>query len=115
MIELELPWPPSMNRYWRHVGSRTLLSRAGRKYRQAVALRVVLAGRPRVEGRLEVSIEAFAPDRRKLDLDNRLKATLDALEHAGVYADDEQIDDLRIRRGSVRKGGALAITIRRAA
>jgi crossover junction endodeoxyribonuclease RusA len=115
MIELELPWPPSMNRYWRHVGAKTLLSRAGRKYRQAVTLRVVLAGRPRIDGRLAVEIEAFAPDRRKLDLDNRLKAILDALEHAGVYADDEQIDDLHIRRGEVRKGGALAVVIRRAA
>ncbi len=115
MIELELPWPPSVNRYWRHVGARTLLSRAGRKYRQAVALRVVLAGRPRVEGRLEVVIDAFPPDRRVRDLDNGLKAPLDALTHAGVYADDGQIDDLRIRRGAVRKGGVMAVTIRRAA
>ena len=115
MIELPLPWPPSMNRYWRHVGAKTLLSRAGRQYRQAVALRVLLAGRPRVEGRLEVDIEAFPPDRRVRDLDNLQKSVLDSMAHAGVYADDGQIDDLRIRRGEVRKGGALAVTIRRAA
>jgi crossover junction endodeoxyribonuclease RusA len=115
MIELLLPWPPSLNRYWRNVGSRTLLSRAGRQYRQAVALRVILAGRPAIDGRLAVEVEAFPPDRRVRDLDNLFKGVGDSLAHAGVYADDGQIDDLRIRRGEVRKGGALAVTIRRAA
>ena len=28
MIRLTLPFPPSVNRYWRHVGRRTLISRA---------------------------------------------------------------------------------------
>jgi len=27
-VSLILPWPPSTNRYWRHVGNRTLISRA---------------------------------------------------------------------------------------
>ena len=47
-------------------------------------------------GRLRVEIEAFRPDKRRRDLDNLLKATLDGLAHAGVYEDDSQIIDLRI-------------------
>ena len=54
-------------------------------------------------GRLRVEVVAHAPDHRRRDLDNLHKATLDALEHAAVYADDGQIDDLRIRRGDVDK------------
>ena len=51
-----------------------------------------------LEGRLAVEIEAFAPDRRRRDLDGMLKVPLDALAIAGVYSDDSQIDDLRIVR-----------------
>ena len=39
-----LPFPPSVNRYYRHVGYRTLLSREGREYRAMVLS--LLAGRP---------------------------------------------------------------------
>nr|DAH86622.1 MAG TPA: endodeoxyribonuclease RUS [Caudoviricetes sp.] len=35
--EFELPWPPSVNHYYRHVGPRVLISRDGRKYREIVA------------------------------------------------------------------------------
>ena len=39
-VRLELPFPPSVNRYWRHVGMgggvRVLLSREGRRYKAAV-------------------------------------------------------------------------------
>ena len=35
--EFELPWPPSVNHYYRHVGHRVLISRDGRHYRENVA------------------------------------------------------------------------------
>jgi crossover junction endodeoxyribonuclease RusA len=37
------------------------------------------------------------PDRRGRDVDNFHKAILDALEHAEVYHNDNQVRDLRIR------------------
>lgn len=46
-------------------------------------------------GRLGVSIEVFAPNKRARDLDNLLKVTLDA-GNGLLWADDVQIDDLRI-------------------
>jgi crossover junction endodeoxyribonuclease RusA len=104
-IELVLPIPPTVNTYYRHVtkgpmAGRTLISERGRRYRTAVG--EIVRSRPRgtaVEhGRLAVSIEFRAPDRRKRDLDNLTKAVLDALTHAGIWADDSQIDDLRIWR-----------------
>lgn len=101
MIELELPWPPSVNHYWRHVRGATLISREGRTYRMLVLAAWLQAGRPRVDGRLALTILAHAPDRRRRDLDNIAKAPLDALAKAGVYADDSQIDRLVITRGGV--------------
>ena len=37
-IRLELPYPPSVNTYWRSVAGRVLISKAGRMYRAATTL-----------------------------------------------------------------------------
>lgn len=117
MIELQLPFPPSVNTMWRTprsgpLAGRTLLSEDGRRYRRAVAEAVQLARAARQLGqRLAVTIEARMPDRRKRDLDNLPKAVLDGLTHAGVWLDDGQIDDLRVWR-SQRMGGVVLVTIR---
>lgn len=113
-LTLSLPWPPSVNTYWRRVGSRTLISKAGRLFRKSVVndLAVSLTKRDIMRGRLSVKITAHPPDLRKRDLDNLPKGVLDALTHAGVWVDDEQIDDLRIIRGEVRKPGCLVVEVR---
>lgn len=112
-----LPWPPSTNRIWRNVAvrgrPRTLLSDEGRRFRAAVGQLCAdchLYGL-RLDGRLQVEILAFPPDRRLRDLDNLQKAPLDALTHAGVWLDDSQIDRLMVERGKVVKGGELQVTI----
>ena len=103
---LTLPWPPSLNRYYRHTAirgqPRTLISEDGREYRRRVQRIVgpVLAHR----GRLAVSVLACPPDRRARDLDNTSKALLDALTHAGVWDDDSQIDGLAIWRAPMLGG-----------
>lgn len=111
MLEILLPYPPSINHYWRRVGTRTLISREGRRFREEVVS--IMAAR-RIEslvGRLAVYIEVFPPDRRRRDIDNVQKALLDALEHGGAYADDSQIDRLTIQRGDVTKGGKTVVQI----
>ena len=62
-------------------------------------------------GRLEVDIEAHPPDRRKRDLDNLLKPVLDVLQDYGMFADDEQIDVLRIRRREIAQPGHVRVHI----
>jgi crossover junction endodeoxyribonuclease RusA len=58
-----------------------------------------------------VEIAANQPDNRRRDLDNYLKAPLDALMSAGVYEDDSQIVDLRIY-WTEEKGKTIKITLR---
>lgn len=109
MTRIDLPWPPSINHYWRRVGAKTLISLEGRAYRIAVGKVWLLAKERPINGRLKAEIWAFPPDRRARDLDNLLKATLDALQHAGAYEDDAQIDDLHILRGDPEKPGRLTV------
>ena len=116
MIRLVLPWPPSENHYRRNVtvngSSRTLISKRGREFQALVCDRVRQQGSPKIGGRLAVCIYAMPPDRRRRDLDNVLKATLDSLQRAHVIRDDGDIDDLRIYRGDRIDGGRLVVEIR---
>jgi crossover junction endodeoxyribonuclease RusA len=62
--------------------------------------------------RLRVELSVTPPDNRRRDLDNLLKATLDAMQIAGVYYDDSQIDELLVIRRPVRKGeGELIVSL----
>jgi len=110
-MTLTLPWPPSINHYWRHVGRRVLISREGRTFRRNVCALLGGGGprKPPADGRIALCMDAFPPDRRRRDLDNIAKPVLDALEHAGVYLDDSQIDLLLTRRRDIVKGGNLEI------
>jgi crossover junction endodeoxyribonuclease RusA len=109
MSGLTLPWPPSGNRYWRHSGKGVYLNPEALAYRHEVAATVWAAkGRgefvPMGDKRLRVVATYYEPDRRRRDLDNFWKQLADALEEAGAFADDGQIDDLHLVRGGVRKG-----------
>ncbi|EFL9616820.1 DUF968 domain-containing protein [Escherichia coli] len=60
---------------------------------------------------LGLKIIAEPPDKRRRDLDNILKAPLDALTHAGLLIDDEQFDEINIVRGQRVPGGRLGVKI----
>lgn len=109
----ELPYPPSVNHYWRRVGARTLISRGGRQYRDAVVAMLLAARAERLDGQLSVHIMLHPPDQRRRDLDNAPKALLDALQHGGLYEDDSQIDLLITRRGTQIVGGQADVRIER--
>lgn len=110
-MQLELPYPPSVNHYYRRAGAAVLISRAGRLYRKEVCL-LLLAQRVRqLAGLLAVEVDLYPPDRRRRDIDNTQKALLDALQHAGLYADDSQIVDLHLRRKEPCQGGKAVLRV----
>jgi len=113
VLMLNLPYPPSINHYWRRVGPRTLISREGRTFRRNVCALLGGGGprKPPADGRIALAMDAFPPDRRRRDLDNLQKPVLDALEHAGIYEDDSQIDLLLTRRRNVVAGGRLDVRV----
>lgn len=114
MLTIELPFPPSMNTYWRHVGAKVLVSREGRVYRDLVSKLILLGphwNQLPLVGRLAMHIVARAKDRRARDLDNLGKAILDSLQYAGVYPNDSHIDDLHFVRGDTDPTGSVTVTI----
>ncbi|MCB5226218.1 RusA family crossover junction endodeoxyribonuclease [Alishewanella sp. 16-MA] len=117
MIELTLPYPPSVNSYWRSVRvghtTKVLVSLPGRKF-QAAVKEAVLIGRcaKQYAGRLVVDVYLYPADARKRDIDNCLKSLLDALGKAGVYIDDSQIDVLRVRRMQQFAGGKCEVVVK---
>jgi crossover junction endodeoxyribonuclease RusA len=114
MWHFELPYPPSVNHYWRRVGARTLISRAGRAFRTDVcSLLAARRVRP-LSGPLKVDIDVYPPDRRRRDVDNLPKAILDALQHGGAYHDDSQIICLSITKHEVVPDGKTLVTIQQA-
>lgn len=110
-IRLLLPYPPSMNHYWRRVGDKTVLSKAGRDYKALVGSMCDLEHLEPQAGRLALTILAFPPDNRVRDLDNIQKAILDSLK-GRVFKDDDQIDCLGVERHQVTEGGAVLLDFR---
>ena len=98
MAEFELPWPPSVNHYYRHVGPRVLISSDGRKYREKIVARFQNDRVAKYTGPVELDIELYPPDNRRRDADNSLKCLLDTFTHAGLYDDDSQIHRLVITK-----------------
>jgi len=100
-LEFDLPFPPSVNHYWRHIrlGKRlaAILSAAGRQYRADAIAALSHVWNHRLACPLRLSAAFRPPDRRGRDLDNYAKALLDAMQHAGVFTDDAIVWDLHLR------------------
>jgi crossover junction endodeoxyribonuclease RusA len=97
MLQIELPYPPSVNHYYRRVGARTLISRQGRRYRERVCAILRAMSVRELRGHLTMKLELYPPDRRRRDLDNVQKSLWDAMAHGGLYRDDSQIKEFACR------------------
>lgn len=105
----KLPYPPSVNNYWKRGPRGMYLSELARAYRQRVI--AIIGDPPCFSGKLAVAVVLSPPDRRKRDIDNVLKSLLDCLAHAGVYEDDSQIVELTIRRVDPEPPGDVLVMI----
>ena len=96
MLQLTLPLPPSVNTYYKKYRNKLIISPAGQEFRKNVINLVdSIAGLERFNknDRLLLEVRFYPPDNRRRDLDNFCgKALQDALQHAGVYPDDSQLD-----------------------
>lgn len=118
-MKLTLPFPPSVNTYWRApnkgpLAGRHLISAAGRKYQSDACAAIIeqLRRLPKPSTTpAAVAIILFPPDQRRRDLDNYNKALFDVLTHAGVWEDDSQVKRMLVEWGPVVPKGKVEITI----
>lgn len=104
LIELELPEPPSANRWWRKFRGRMVLSKEAREYKAMVKNAVP---QQMIEGPVRLAV-VWERKRKSGDLDKRLGVLLDAFQGV-LYSNDGNIVrleadrvDLPTRRGVVR-------------
>lgn len=116
-IILTLPYPPTVNHAYKTVrrnGKPTVLKTADTEAFQW-RVRAIVAkqgAQQHLYGRLSVKYTVCPPDRRKRDIANVEKVLSDALQYAGVYHDDSQIDELLIVRAPVMPDGCIVASIR---
>jgi crossover junction endodeoxyribonuclease RusA len=89
-LYFELPYPPSLNGIWRGgKGGRHYLSLKYRQWRdEAGLLAKSQAKGKRIAGPYAIQIDVVRPDKRRRDLDNLIKVSLDLLANIGVTDDD---------------------------
>lgn len=109
-----LPYPPSANTYWRHVGGRVLVSEAARTYKRE-AWRSALADlvTEPTEGPIAVTLLFYRP-RKAGDLDNRIKVTLDALNGI-AWDDDSSVVELHCYRREDKANPRVEVSVTRPA
>ena len=99
-IELE-GLPPTVNHLYRSTRSgRRYKTEVGREYQQSISNAIMEAytGSEPYTGAVELHVIFETNNRRKWDIDNRIKALQDCLSMAGVLLDDRQVEALSVRR-----------------
>ena len=117
---IHLPYPISANRYWRTFRGMTVRSKEADEYKRTVAHSAFVAGWQAKEGPVAVAI-TFHPKLTKqgkasetrLDLDNVIKVTLDAL-NGSAWRDDKQVTRIVAELGAAIPHGGLTVSVEQA-
>ena len=108
-----MPFPPSVNGYWRTFRNRQIISKRGREYKKAVYAEIESLGmlKLNIKEELSVSVVLNPPTLRRYDVDNFTKALFDGLTSAEFWLDDEQVQRLTVIKGEKVKGGNVQVSI----
>ena len=106
LLELEFEGlPPTVNHMyrgakgWRYLTAETIEFQT----RISALMRDECQIKEAFTGAVAVFITFYTNNKRRWDIDNRVKALLDCLEKAGIIQDDSQIDALLIKREHGKK------------
>lgn len=112
-LMIQLPVPPSANRYWRTYRNRAVVSDEAKAYKADVLWHVRESGvyaPPFPAGDVCVSIQWYR-GRKSGDVDNRAKCLLDSLNGL-IWTDDAQIARLTIERFDTQpKAPCMMVTV----
>ena len=112
MIEFHLPTlPPSKNALRVRTRRGIARSKTYEAWLAEFGWEMKLQRVRKVTGPYRLTLQAVRPDKRRRDLDNPMKALLDAMQEAGVYEDDCLIKKLTIEMRAPVKGGKCCVVI----
>ena len=106
LARMILPFPPSLNHYWRKDRGGMHISEDGKKYIARVQQLALLNGRgdteyslevlrqPEPKQKLKVCAVFQCPDNARRDLDNLFKVLFDCMTKAKVWHDDSQVFEI---------------------
>ena len=96
-ITIDLPWPPSQNSIWRGSGRRVYRSPEYINWiAQAHGEKLIQRVRGRIEGKFKAKIILTPPDKRAIDIDNRVKVVLDFAQSSGMVKYDSKCRKLTV-------------------
>lgn len=116
-MNLMLPYPISVNVYWRSFRGRVVKSKAARDYIDAVQWKAKSAGiKDPLTGKAKVVLKYFpkkpkvskGAEVRSMDIDNVAKVAIDCLQGI-AYLNDNQIVHLSISKEDPIEGGGLEV------
>jgi crossover junction endodeoxyribonuclease RusA len=111
-MKLELPWPPSINHYWRrNPRGGNFISGEGKTYLAHVALLLKQARVKPMEGTVSLKVRLHPPNNLRRDLDNSLKVLIDAIAKGGALGDDFQIKHIEATMLDVVQDGHATVEI----
>lgn len=114
VLEIALPFPPSVNHYWLHTRQgKHYISDEGKRYQSKVFM-ACMAEIPFTQA-VEISVEVTMPDNRARDLDNLWKVLLDSLTKAKIIEDDcwQKLPSITMKAVGVSKTNAgVVVTIK---
>lgn len=115
MIELFLPFPPSINVLYNSNRYGIYLSKKGRLYveRMEAEVQAQCGSVPLpISYFMQVDVILYPPDRRKRDIDNYTKCLFDSLTKAGLWKDDSLVQIMKVYKGEKTSGGLAYMRIR---
>lgn len=108
-VTLQLPLPPSANRLW-------VRAQKGMRRSDEYTAWLLEAGwtaktqRPgSIKGPFKVSIHASRPDKRRRDIDNLIKPSLDLMEHLQIIEDDADCEQVSARWVTAGEGVTIIV------
>ena len=108
-MQIDLPYPPSSNRYWRNFRGRMVVSEEAQSYKKSVGLIANVAGLHPVDGELCVTLHIRRPAKRR-DLDNHVKVLFDSLQ-GYAYNNDSQIRELHITMADDKRNPGVTVNV----
>jgi len=127
-ITIELPFPPTVNRYWQVARNRLIKTKRARDYKKIISLELLAEHKSIREWNTNTSGNRIVKDKRTLalsvavhypkrsgaltDIDNLLKIMIDCLEGV-LFENDRQFRHIQIsREPQTTKAGSVRVTIR---